>query len=350
MQLAPLIDRFISTLFNLGGPADSASEVDPEFLHQAIEVIVSETQPRLRLLPDYAERLAPHVRRALAYMRSIADAFPGAFELSPTTWGSDPRANAFFATPADVARVLRDSEDLRAFFDDPANALQDEAYAMLVMEKTERRSLGVAAQGEVMRREVPRLTLSFAYHRLLTPAATLAEERRAVGLRIFRTLADIAMENILRRQSQAQDLGEEKALLATRLRQARARAASFVSFCDDGSRCPDAAALERELAELDERLRSLRASLSSLENTLAAVGEVIGDPARYLGLRHSHLWVDRMGVVLPGPGTGPINELRLTEGEATLKGRTRHYVVAIAHCRRADQPPALSLKELPAVW
>src|SRR4051812_28847169 len=130
MPATSLFDRVVSTLF---GQNDVKDEAEQQLLADLIETIVDTVEPRVRLHGRYQQKLQGCVRATIAYLRAI-----GATPLEPVLltrahWNEDARVNAFFARADDVPAFLGRSKELRAFFDDPANAEVAEAFALLGM-------------------------------------------------------------------------------------------------------------------------------------------------------------------------------------------------------------------------
>jgi hypothetical protein len=67
-------------------------------LREAIEQAVDASEPRIRLVGNYAEKLVDAVETALNYSGSVLQQLPLAVLLGARAWSRDPQVNAFFAT------------------------------------------------------------------------------------------------------------------------------------------------------------------------------------------------------------------------------------------------------------
>ena len=132
----------------------------------------------------YRQKLEPCVRTTMAYLREVGRTPLQPLLLARGRWSSDPCLNAFFASADDIPAFLGRSKDLRAFFEDPANAGADEALALLGMRRDEKTVLAPPLQNGVMREEVAQTTVNFSGHKLV---ARLSEQlvRLEVGRRIM---------------------------------------------------------------------------------------------------------------------------------------------------------------------
>ncbi|HEX6829208.1 MAG TPA: hypothetical protein VF104_09530 [Burkholderiales bacterium] len=334
-----LRELFASLLGAHGDPA--AGEDLPErvraALPETVDLIVETIDPRLRLVPGYQDKLGASVRHTVAYLRSLVPHPPPPIELSQKAWAADPRVNAFFAAAGDVPLVMGRSKELRAFFDDPANAGTREAVALLAMEMREQNVLGVAMEGEMLKRDVAQTTVSFADHRIVMPAPSQADMRFELGRRILRGLTQIALKRIEAIQARQQDLEETRGRLATRLRGLQGRRSGLESLAED----PDAhqgevEALERQLEQAKTELTEAKTSLATLDGYIEQINEVLNHPEQHVKLELFRLRVNRMGIKVAEDSPEPASDLALARISV---GPDLTRVVAAVNCARDDLPP-----------
>lgn len=329
----------IASLFGVSEEPEAGKDL-PERVRAAIpetvDLIVETIDPRLKLVPDYQEKLGAGVRRTVAYLRSLVPEPPPPIELSQKTWGADPRVNAFFAAAEDVPRIMGRSKELRAFFDDPANADVQEAIAMLGMEMREQNVLGVAMEGGMLKHDVAQTTVSFTEHRIVMPARTLADARFELGRRILRGLTQIALQRIETIQSRQQNLEAARGQILTRLRVLQGRSSGLDSLTED----PDAhqgeiEALQRELEQTQSQITDAKLSLSTLDGYIDQINDVLTHPEQHVKFEVFRLRVNRMGIKVADDSAEPASDLTLAR--VSLGEITR--VVASVKCARADMPP-----------
>lgn len=70
-----------------------------ELIDWAVDKAVTLTNPRLKLLSGYRQRLAPAVATTIAYLRAQATALPPVHPLSAAAWSGDPALRALFVAP-----------------------------------------------------------------------------------------------------------------------------------------------------------------------------------------------------------------------------------------------------------
>lgn len=307
-----------------------------ELVDRVIEFVVDNTDPRMRLVAHYKDKLAPGVIRTAQYLGGIIRGLPEPLDLSRDAWASNPRLNAFFAGPEDVPLVMATSADLRSFFEDPRQGGAQEAYALMVMEKTEHKVFGAALEGGILRQDVARINVSFGERRIVAPAATQIDARVEIGLRGVRRLLDVMLARIAAMQEQATDLAEQKALLGTKLR--RLKSAGFgIEPAADHTR--EIAELEAQLAHAAEELLEIKGSVRSIERYLEQVNEVLLAPEQHLSASEVKLKVNRLGVKVAENSAEPAQELALTE----LRLGELCAIIVPVKCKRSEMPAKGSL-------
>ncbi|WP_434034196.1 hypothetical protein [Cupriavidus sp. a3] len=276
--------------------------------------------PYVRLVGGYRKRLAPALAIADRYVRDVVAGLPPASPASEATWNSDPYIHAFFATAQEVMPVFSRSSDLRDYFSGSASAT--EAYCVLGMEKQERRTLGVALEGDVMRTEVPQTTVSFVDHRVRICAATEAALREEIACRMLDQFALQALAEVAGGTTRRDRIEREQALLTTRLHLLEKQGVGMRSVLGESA---DTQADESE--RLREQVAQNEAALAALSETEApdAPGGRAGMPDRQLQalvdvLTHAEasFVVEReavrlspMNIVVPPGSAGPGADLQL---------------------------------------
>ena len=179
----------IKLLFHKASSRDD--QPDESVIVAAIERVVDGTDPRLRLIGGYRRKLRKAVTRALAYTHRLVETIPPPVEMGRKTFVKDPHVYAFFASVERLQEVFSHSIPLTEFFQHPENTALNECYAFLVMEKEEKRVFGVELEGEIVKRDVPRIAINFSGHRLIAPGATEAATRQELRERAFNHLCRV---------------------------------------------------------------------------------------------------------------------------------------------------------------
>ena len=147
-----------------------------DLLPQTIDQVVSATDTRLALLPGYRRALTPGMRKSLAYVDTLTDLLPDVLDLSLRAFTSDRRIGLFFASPESLLFILKKNQALQDYFESAANG--DEAYALLLMQRTDNVRYCVVNQSGEIRSDVAQTVVSFDHHRLLLPSPSMEALRQ----------------------------------------------------------------------------------------------------------------------------------------------------------------------------
>jgi hypothetical protein len=302
---------FLQEIFRrLGGGLAAATDADEamqpcgNLLSDVIEHVLDETDPRLRALPGYARRLKEPVAVVLRYIEDLVEAVPGDLLCSRSVFASDPRINAFFVSPQHLQEVFSQSAEVRDLF--AAHPDAGECWALLCMHRVERRQLGMALVGDAVHGDVMQTTVSFTDHQIVSPGCTEAEARRSLKCCIFNGLLSYVRATASAAKSRSVELETRRKALHTRLRQPAEQQGS------DASR----EALQAEIERLEGELGAEDLRLVSLEERLAFVAQVLGNPAQYLSSSTCSVRLSRLGIKLEGDSADvgyeiPLSEIRI---------------------------------------
>ena len=329
----------IASLFGRGKPA-AEEELPPhlaELLPEALEFVVNTVEPKLRYASGYPDKLEAAVHHTLVFLGGLELDLPEPIKLCAADWNSDPRLNAFFASPNDIGRIMGRSSELRAFFDDVGNVSVDEAAAVLAMQRTERTVLGVALEGGLLRQDVPQTNVSFSNPHIVIPAPDIATIHNELILRTLHRLLNIVLERIEAVHERGRRLSDRKALLETRLRRLKSLAGGLEFLAEDSdSHAAEIAALDEEYEQTKSDLRANRATLATVEDYLEQVTNVLIHPEEHVKLEKIQLRLNRMGIKVEGETDEPVNDITVTEVSV---GPNATRAIAIVRCLRSDLPP-----------
>ncbi|MGH8606731.1 MAG: hypothetical protein ACREX9_04735, partial [Gammaproteobacteria bacterium] len=299
--------------------------------------------PRIRLIRRYAEKLHSGVETALRHNRDIVARIPGPIVLDAKSWSTDPLVNAAFARAGDIPGVVSRSVEVREFFERGAGRGTNECFALFGMQRAERRIFGKELMGEVVQSDVVQTAVSFTNHRMIAPALTETELRRQIEQRAFHHLAEEAMDQVSRAFEREKGLEEQRAMLRLKVKVMRRQHRGLEALVEaEPEASPDVQELQRELGEVETRLRQLHVTLSNLENYVPHLNKVLGHPKEHLTLQEVPLRLNRMNIVVSKATDEPIHELRLAE----VKLRDgRCFALLLVKCTRDDLRPQRDLWE-----
>ena len=150
---------------------------------------------------------------------------------------------------------------------------------------SERRTLGVAHEGDVMRSDVPQTTVSFSDHQVRICGPEDAGLRREIVLRMIDQLAIEALSRIAADSSRRDVLEQERALLATRLRLLERQGTGMRSVlgATGRGRCRRTGARAvRRWKRTTRELKGLGPRSETLDRQLDVMCEVFADAAQLI--------------------------------------------------------------------
>ncbi|WP_234082765.1 hypothetical protein [Azonexus sp. R2A61] len=291
-----------------------APQPDPE-VAAATARVIGMVDPLVRAAPRLERQLAEAVRHALGYCAGLVDALPGPIEINRQAFGRDPLIHALFATAADIDEMLGRSQAVRDFLEKPECWASDCFCAMLAARRQQKKQLGMAQQGDIIRADVPQEILYFSDQTLIEPSCRLEVTRQRLQARALESLLQAfnAHVDTLRRERQdlRADLSVEQAQLLHQPHPAPERETRHT----------------RHLTELDCRLRENAEALMP-ENLVVTLADFLRHPEGALSLTPVSLRVDRLGIVHREPDSDPQVQT-LSFPELTSRDRRQHIATLV---------------------
>jgi L-amino acid N-acyltransferase YncA len=277
------------------GPGRRDSSPHPaELITRAIERAVDGTDPRMRALSGYERKLRDGVVHAIDHVVALVDGLLPALDLNPRSYGTDAEITLYFASVEHLREVLERDPTLNDWRSSADGASAGHVVTLLLMTLQERKVLGVALEGDVLRRGVAQSTVSLSRHQLVDPTAAEDETRRRLKRRAFDHLLALALGRMASAVAERNELQRERDLLR---RKCGALKAGHWGFNDtDGDRPLDTQALQQQLTQIESQLGALGSSAGLLQQNLDVLVDVLMQAEHNLWSAPRSLSVDRMGV------------------------------------------------------
>lgn len=286
-----------------------------------IDHAASFINPLIRQVSGYQQTLAPAVRHAYDYCERLALGIPGPFTISRAAFSSDSLVHALFGSPDDIVTMLATSQCVRDYLAGPTTNPADQCCALLGMRPKIVAGFGTRLSGDVIRRDEPQKTLSFADHTLAEPSPDLESAHRRLADAMFDGLLKSLVAHIDEVRMEHQDLRD-----AQSIERAKARGAG-----------PEAHT--RRLAELQESLRKTVDALQP-DKLLHTLETHLATPEVSLRLEPVKLWVDRFGILVEGENEREhADALRFVE--LTTRDQ-RRWVVMVVKIEREEARAAFA--------
>jgi hypothetical protein len=311
--------------------------VSDELVSWAVEKAVVLINPRLKLLANYRQRLAPSVETTIGFLRAQVSVLPAVHPLSSKAWSSDPALRAFFVAPTDIPAVLGNSDNLRTLFGKFPEL--DAAYLVLGMALKEQRVFGMALHGEMVQRDVAQTSVSFSDHRARICGRDESRLRRVVGVEVFEYLVAHALAEIGEERVERRELQETRSLIRARLRLLQQHGPGLGSmFGAEPAARSEQASLDAQLLENERQLDALGGSESVLESELETLKSVLDTPQRYIHFEPKRLRLSTLNIVLDERSTDRAAEVDFAVAELSGTPPVRRAFV-LARVERTELPP-----------
>lgn len=290
---------FLRTLFT---GDDAPAFTDVEGLDTAIDRILAGTDPRLKLVPNHRERLAPVAAATLGHVRACVAALAAPHRLDREAWARDPLIHACFGSAERIAAAIAADDAIRDWLATPAGHAAPALYALLTLACEERGTFGVQLEHGVLRRDVPQTVVTFVRPVFIAPADSETACRAAVVWTVFDYCVQRALERLTGLRDRREALETRYRLHLGKLR-ALDRAHRGLNAIGSGAPGGDAdrAAAERELAAIEQELQEAVADTATLDDYLARIVEVLAEPQGLIAMQRRTLRLDRVGIRIDDP-------------------------------------------------
>ena len=294
-------------------PQQSQDRERDKIIDLAIDLTITGTDPRLRSLRAYKKRLRAAIEVAVAYVDKVVEEMPPPIELSANAFAINPQINAYFASAQELRDEISNNQQLRTFARQLVETKDDYIYLGLAMEMAQKKIFVPALVGEVVQREVARTAVNFSGHRYVDPSSSEQKLRRKIKERVFMTLVECALEELTQTKQQKLVLQQQRSILRAKLAQLKCHALGLEPFTQSIKHIEiDYEKLETRLAETEESLEKITASVTTLDEYLELVKVVMANPTNYINVENTSLRLTRMNLLASKRDEDPGEEIIYT--------------------------------------
>jgi len=284
--------KFLNALFS--SPADPDVAQRQSLIQAAIERAIEGTDTRLRALAGYQKKLQAPIETAVDHVVALVETIPESVELSAASFGANPLVRPMFCSVEHLHEVLGQMKVLRDY---RAVHRGEDIHALLVVRKEERSVLGMALEGDTLRRDVLQTAVNFTSHRCMGLAASEPDTRWNLKKRAFDYLVGKALARLVEVKRGKGELERQRLLLQRKLDAMRAGEWGLETFMANYGPCTcDVDSLEAEIDAIEAELGECRGENLGLEESLSHIRAVLGDPRPWLDLRPLTLSLDHRGI------------------------------------------------------
>lgn len=297
-------------------------------VRQTTDHVVQIADPVIRQAKGYRKVLHEPIAGSMEYCHALIDAIPGPVVLDRNRYYDDPLVKALFASPEELEEVLRLSPDVNAL---RKRGQTGDVVALLTMTQQEKTIFGHQQEGEMLVRDVRQQAVSFFDHRIVAPAADLAETKAGIVNRGLEVLATVVMEQITTLRSRKAELQGKKEHLKGLQKILGGKNHVREMFASrDPVNWEELRKAEKALAEVEEELERLREQLATPEQSLGYLEAIMRKPGDILVVHNQFFRLNWMGVrVDNGPGNDG-NDITLAEFSLQEEFRRSAVLVTFA--------------------
>lgn len=168
-----MLKLFQSIFGNVGNEHGNIPE---SIIQEAIERAVDGTDPRVRVVSGYQKRLRDPIIHAIEHVVALVARVPAPLFAGRGNYQDDPRLTGLFASADHMLETFGYDPSITAFMEGLDGRVERIA-ALLLADHTEKHVLGMELEGDMLRRDVAQVAVSFDNHRLLDPTASEEETR-----------------------------------------------------------------------------------------------------------------------------------------------------------------------------
>ena len=279
----------------------------------AIDLTVTGTDPRLRMLRAYKKRLRDAIEVAVEYVDKVIEGMPAPVEMSSKTFSLDPQINAYFASVQEFQHELSNNQLVQTFARHLENAKDEYVYLGLAMDMAKKNVFVPALKGEVVQRDVARTAVNFSGHRYVDPSHSEQSLRRKIKERVFMTLVQCALEELSGTKQQKIELQQQRNILRAKLAQLKSHALGLEPLTQSIEHGEvNYEKLKTKLAETESSLKKISASIATLDEYLEIIKAVMGNPARHIKVENTSLRITRMNLLASIEDEDPGEEIIYT--------------------------------------
>jgi len=304
--------RFLSSLFT--SSVKRTSDIDETLISAATDRVVEGTDKRLLAIGSYRKQLRDPVETALAHVIHLINQLPEPVEISRSSYSTDPRLRAFFASSAHLQEKVGGAQNVRDYIRHAKYESSSRIYGVLTMEWEESKRMGTVLQNDMIQREVLQVAFNFFNHLYLEPSVSLEEAHMNIKRRVFDSLVARALEKIIAERSMRAELEQQQSLLKRKLAAMKAGNWGLEEvFSQEEQLNTDQASLNAEIEVIESELTKLGASHKVLERNMQIIKDTLSNSAELLDMHNISFSLDSMNIKAGESSSAKVNTLDLIE-------------------------------------
>jgi hypothetical protein len=304
--------RFMSSLFSSSEKRDS--DIDDALISAATDRIVEGTDKRLLGIGSYRKQLRTPVEIAVAHVIHLINQLPEPVELSRSTYGTDPRLHAFFASANHLQEIVGGAQSVRDAIKHAKYESTGRIYGVLTMEWGEIKRLGTVLHNDMIQRDVLQDSVNFFNHLYVEPSISLDEAIINIKRRVFDSFIARALEKIIAERSLRTELELQKKLLKRKLAAMKAGNWGLEEvFSGEKQTHSSQASLDAEIVAVESDLNKLGASHQVLDRNMQIIKDTLMNAQDLLEIHNISMTLDDLNIKAVESSSPKVHSLDLIE-------------------------------------
>ena len=299
----------------------TAESIRPD-IQDAIELVLDNSCPKIRLIRGHKKKLRQPVESALSFIAELIETLPGPLDVT-----SD---ETFFVNEDQLKQTLANDPDLNEFLSRNSAAV---FFVLLTMDREVKTIFGSRLQGEIVMRDVALKAVNFSDHKFRAPSVTMADVNQTLEKGVLQILAHWSLENVLEEQSRKEELSLLKEEVAAKLKILAADRQQLVLEWDAGSGMPSYTTAQKLLERIEDELNAINTKSLDADYYLGEVTRVLSHPNDFFTAENVSMHFDRAGILLDGKTSEGKDDIRALE--VKLGGTLRRSCVLLKCSRNA---------------
>jgi hypothetical protein len=304
--------RFMSSLFS--SSEKQTSDIDDALISAATDRIVEGTDKRLLGIGSYRKQLRVPVETAIAHVIHLINQLPEPVEISRSTYGTDPRLHAFFASANQLQEIVGGAQSVRDTIKHAKYESSSRIYGVLTMEWGEIKRLGTVLHNDMIQRDVLQDSVNFFNHLYIEPSISLDEAIMNIKRRVFDSFVARALEKIIAERSLRTELELQQKLLKRKLAAMKAGNWGLEEvFSGDKHAHNSPASLDAEIVAVESGLNKLGASHKVLDRNMQIIKDTLINAKGLLEIHNISITLDDMNIKAVESSSPKVHTLDLIE-------------------------------------
>jgi hypothetical protein len=212
--------------------------------------------------------------------------------------------------------------------------LGGDCFAIIAAYPDVKRQLGVELVGETLQRDVRQRAVSFRDHEVAVVSAAEEEVRQELARGVFDLLVGIAAQDILEQESRIAEIEERLRIVRLKLKVAEVSAHGAGFLLDDNlDHGKERDTLVARVDELEKDLERERRGVTTLDDYLNRLVELMSHPEAHLGLERVTVCLDRMNILREAGEESGGTEIEFVRGR---RGDKLARVISIIRFPRSE--------------